>query len=50
VSPFEGEHGDFFKNTFEESRGMATQHATSYKAIMLRLAQGRREVTPSSGN
>jgi hypothetical protein len=34
---------------FEEPRNIATQHATSYEGVMLCQTQGRREVTPSSG-
>jgi hypothetical protein len=45
----QGEHNDFFRNTFEALRDITTQHATSYKAVMPRPAQGSREVTLSSG-
>jgi hypothetical protein len=31
----QGEHSDFFMNTFEEPRGIAAPHATSYEVIML---------------
>jgi hypothetical protein len=29
-SPLRGEQSDFFKNTFEESCDIVTQHATSF--------------------
>jgi hypothetical protein len=48
-SQHQGEHSDFFRNTFEAPRDITTQHATSYKAVVPRPAQGSREVTPSNG-
>jgi hypothetical protein len=44
----QGEHNDFFKSTFEESRGIATKRTASYEVIMLRPTHGSKEVTPSS--
>jgi hypothetical protein len=44
-----GEHIDFFRNTFEKSCGIATQHATRYEVVVLCPAQGSFELTPSSG-
>jgi hypothetical protein len=49
-SPHQGRHSDFFRNTFEEPCGIATQHATSYEVVMLRPTQGSKEATPSSDN
>jgi hypothetical protein len=47
-SPLQDEHGDFFRNIFGEPHGVTTPHATNYEAVMLRPAQGSREVTLSS--
>jgi hypothetical protein len=47
-SPLSSECNHFFRNTFEEPRGIAAQHATSYEAVQLRPAQGSRLATPSS--
>jgi hypothetical protein len=41
----QGEHSNFFRNTFEAPRGINTQHAISYKAVMPHPAQRSREVT-----
>jgi hypothetical protein len=48
-SPNQGGHSNFFRNTFEELRGTATQHATRYEVVILLPDQGSREMTPSSG-
>jgi hypothetical protein len=37
-NPLQGEHGDYFRNMFEEPHGNTAQHATSYEAAMLCLA------------
>jgi hypothetical protein len=47
-SPRQGGHRNYFRNAFEEMCDIATQCTASYKAIMLRPAQGSREVSPSS--
>jgi hypothetical protein len=47
-SPWQGGHIDFFKNTFEELRNIATPHTASYEAVILFPAQGSRVVTLSS--
>jgi hypothetical protein len=47
-SPRQGGHNKFFRSTFEESRGIATQCTPSYVAAMLCPTQGGREVTLSS--
>jgi hypothetical protein len=33
-SPHQGEHSFFFRKTFKAQRGIATQHTTSYEAII----------------
>jgi hypothetical protein len=43
-----GNHIDFFRHTIEEPCNIITQHATSYNVVMIRQAQGSREVTPSN--
>jgi hypothetical protein len=48
-SQHEGEHGDFFRNTFEAPCGIATQHAISYEAFIHCPTQRSREAIPSSG-
>jgi hypothetical protein len=35
-------------NTFEATCSSATQHTTSYEAVMLHPSRGRREANPSS--
>jgi hypothetical protein len=47
-SPRQGGHNDFFRRMFEEPRGIATQHTTSYEVVILHPAQGSREATPSN--
>jgi hypothetical protein len=44
----QGEHNDFFRNTFEAPHDIATQHTTSYEAVVPRPTQRSREVTSSS--
>jgi hypothetical protein len=38
-NPCQDGHNNFFGNTFEEARGIATQHATNYESVMLHPAQ-----------
>jgi hypothetical protein len=49
-SPLQGEHSNFFRNTFREPHGVTTLHATSHKVVMLHPAQGSREAILSSDN
>jgi hypothetical protein len=44
----QGKHSDFFRNTFDAPPNIATQHATSYEAVVPFPTQRRREVIPSS--
>jgi hypothetical protein len=44
-----GEHRDFFRNTFEMSCGIATQHTACYVAAVPHPVQESMEATSSSG-
>jgi hypothetical protein len=48
-SPHQGEHSDFFMNTFEATRGTASLHTTSYEVVVPRPTQSSREEIPSRG-
>jgi hypothetical protein len=44
-NPRQGKWSKFFKSTFEEPRGITTQHTISYEAVMLHPSQMSREKT-----
>jgi hypothetical protein len=47
-SLWQGEQSNFFRSTFEEPCGVATQHTTHYEAATHHPTQASREATPSS--
>jgi hypothetical protein len=48
-SPHQGEHSDFFRNTFKVSHGITTQRAISYEEVVTRPTQRSSEAILSIG-